>query len=89
MQSEFVTNEALELFAHFKIRGQVIRTMKYINLLCFSRKKRRYTACKIATFKKKKVLFTSILGLNLRKKLITATFGTQLRMALKIRHFEK
>jgi len=40
MQSEFVTNESLEGFAHFKIRGQVIRTMKYMKLLCCSRKKR-------------------------------------------------
>ena len=76
MQSEFVTNEVLEVFVHFKIRGQVIHTIKYRNLICCSRKKRRYTTCKIAVFKKKKVLFTSILGLNLRKKLITATFGT-------------
>jgi hypothetical protein len=44
LQGKFVTNKALEGFAHFKIREQVIRTLKYIKLLCCSRKKRSYMA---------------------------------------------
>jgi len=44
LQGKFVTNKALEGFAHFKTREQVIRTIKYTKLLCCSMKKRSYTA---------------------------------------------
>ena len=40
-----------------------------------------------AAFNKKKTLFTSILDLNLRKKLVNATFGEWLCMVLKLGHF--
>ena len=40
-----------------------------------------------AAFSKKKTLFTSKLDLNLRKKLIIATFGAWLCMVLKLGSF--
>jgi hypothetical protein len=47
------------------------------------------TATAKAAFNKKKTLFTSKVDLNLRKKLVSATFGAQLCMVLKAEHFGK
>jgi hypothetical protein len=38
-------------------------------------------------FNKKKVLFTSKLDVNWRKKVVRATFGAQVYMVLKLGHF--
>jgi hypothetical protein len=51
--------------------------------------KSRIAMAKAAFNKKKKNLFTCKLDANLRKKLLSATFGSQLSMALKSRHFGK
>ena len=40
-----------------------------------------------AAFNKKRALFTSTLDLNLRKKLVNATFRAQLYMVLKLGRF--
>jgi hypothetical protein len=74
----------LENVEYFKYLGSMIIN----DARCTLKIKYRIAMAK-AAFNKKKNLFTCKLDANLRKKLLSAIFGSQLSMVLKRRHFGK